>query len=71
MSNTMVQAGIRFSIIIPSYNYARFLARALDSAISQPGDDYEVIVVNDGSTDDTVSVVNAYLTKYRNVLSLR
>jgi len=62
MSNTMVQAGIRFSIIIPSYNYARFLARALDSAISQPGDDYEVIVVNDGSTDDTVSVVNAYLS---------
>ncbi len=61
MGNPTVDVGIRFSIIIPSYNYARFLVRALDSAISQPGEDYEVIVVNDGSTDDTDSIVKDYL----------
>lgn len=40
------------SIIIPCYNQARFLADALDSALAQEYDALEIIVVNDGSTDD-------------------
>lgn len=52
-----------FSIVIPSYNYARYLPRALESVLAQPGDDYEIIVVDDGSTDDTAEVVKAYQDK--------
>ena len=39
-----------FSIVIPTFNYGRFLRRAIDSAVSQKGDDFEVIVVDDGVT---------------------
>ncbi len=62
MTNPSTGEWLRFSIIIPCYNYARFLDRALDSAISQPGEDYEIIVIDDGSTDDTNSVVSEYLS---------
>jgi glycosyltransferase involved in cell wall biosynthesis len=46
-----------FSIIIPSYNYAHYLPRALSSVESQGGNDCEAIVVDDGSTDSTAEVV--------------
>ena len=52
---------MRFSIVIPSYNYARYLPRALESALAQPGDDYDVTVIDDGSSDDTAGVVRPYL----------
>ncbi len=46
-----------FSIVIPTYNYGHYLARAINSVCIQPGNDYEIIVVDDGSTDDTAKVV--------------
>jgi glycosyltransferase involved in cell wall biosynthesis len=48
------------SVIIPTYNYARFLPEALESAQSQQGVDLEVIVVDDGSTDETQDVLSMY-----------
>jgi glycosyltransferase involved in cell wall biosynthesis len=42
-----------FSVVIPSYNYAISLRRAVESVLRQPEEDYELLVVNDGSTDDT------------------
>ena len=50
----------RVSIIIPTYNCARYLGRAIDSAISQTYKDYEIVVVDDGSTDDTKDVAMQY-----------
>ena len=49
-----------FSIVIPTFNYGRFLRRAIDSAVSQKGDDFEVIVVDDGSTDDSPQIAASY-----------
>jgi cytochrome P450/glycosyltransferase involved in cell wall biosynthesis len=49
-----------FSIVIPTFNYGRFLGRAIDSVLAQSGDDYELVVVDDGSTDDTSAVVALY-----------
>ncbi len=49
------------SIVIPAYNYASLLPRALDSVLCQMADDIELIIVNDGSTDDTREVLDAYL----------
>jgi len=58
-----------FSIVMPAFNRAGVIRRALDSVYSQDFASYEVIVVDDGSTDDTEVVVRPYLE--RGLLYLR
>ncbi len=48
------------SVIIPTYNSAEFLSDAIDSALAQTYGDMEIIVINDGSTDDTRDVLEKY-----------
>ena len=48
------------SIIITSYNYERFLPRAIDSALQQTYPSKEIIVVDDGSTDNSRHIINSY-----------
>ena len=54
-----------FSIIVPAFNRALLLRSALESILSQGCTDYEVIVVDDGSTDDTTSVVRSYSSRIK------
>lgn len=51
------------SVIIPAYNVAPFLPRCLDSLLSQTWQHFELIVVDDGSTDDTAAIVDAYAAR--------
>ena len=51
---------ILFSIIIPSYNSALFIRRCLDSLLKQTYSNWEAIVIDNHSTDDTVSIVKSY-----------
>ncbi|TIN21878.1 MAG: glycosyltransferase [Mesorhizobium sp.] len=51
---------IPVSIIIPNYNYARFLERSIDSALEQDHDDVEVIVVDDASQDNSTTIMESY-----------
>jgi glycosyltransferase involved in cell wall biosynthesis len=48
------------SVVIPCFNQARFLGDAIDSALAQQNCAVEVIVVDDGSTDDSAAVASAY-----------
>ncbi|MEY7851004.1 glycosyltransferase family 2 protein [Natrarchaeobius sp. A-rgal3] len=50
----------RVSVVIPTYDRAETLPRAIDSALAQTVDDLEVIVVDDGSTDETRSILTTY-----------
>jgi hypothetical protein len=52
--------GPRFSVIIPAYNAAAFVARAIDSVLAQTWPAHEILVVDDGSSDDTAQVVARY-----------
>lgn len=61
MSNTSP----RVSIIVPTYNRARVVGRALDSILSQTYTDYEILVVDDGSKDDTRAALEPYMDRIR------
>lgn len=53
----------RFSVIIATYNYAHFLSRVLASVFAQTYTRYEVLVIDDGSTDNTSAVLKPYLNR--------
>ncbi len=56
------------SILINNFNYGRFLREAIDSALSQTYRDIEVVVVDDGSTDDSREIIASYGDRIRSVL---
>lgn len=53
------------SVVIPTYNYAQFLGEAVESALSQTYAPVEVIVMDDGSTDNTVEVAAVFGSRIR------
>jgi glycosyltransferase involved in cell wall biosynthesis len=53
------------TIVIAAYNYGRFLPQALDSVLAQTYHDWEAVVVDDGSTDNTRDLVMSYLSDPR------
>ena len=56
---------MKTSVIIPAYNRAHLISRAIDSALSQTYKPLEIIVVDDGSTDDTKKVLAKYSSKVK------
>ena len=56
----------KFSIIIPVYGVENYIKKCLDSVFSQTYNDMEVIVVNDGTKDNSMSIVNQYPVKIIN-----
>ena len=59
------------SIIIPTYNRADVIERALNSVISQTYKNFEVIIVDDGSKDNTEEVVNNFIKKLKNKFKIQ
>ena len=53
-----------FSVVIPTFNRAHTLPRAIESVLNQSFKDFELIVVDDGSTDDTQRIVERYPVQY-------
>lgn len=51
------------SILMPSYNYEKYIAKAIDSVISQSFTNWELIIIDDGSKDDSVNIIRQYKDK--------
>lgn len=58
-----MSAAPQVSVVMSAYNGANHLAETLDSVLSQAGCDFEFIVVNDGSTDDTAGILDTYAAR--------
>ncbi len=61
----MIDDFYKISVVIPSYNAGRYICRAVDSVLGQEYPAYEIIVVDDGSNDNTREVLAAYGDKVR------
>lgn len=58
---------IKYSIVIPVYNTAKYISKCLDSIMIQDYDNYEVVIINDGSTDESLVEVQKYVDKIKNI----
>jgi glycosyltransferase involved in cell wall biosynthesis len=60
----------KISLIIPVYNVEKYVAKCIESCINQNlnPDDYEIIIINDGSTDKSLEIVNAVVEKQDNII---
>ena len=56
------------SVIVPVYNMEDKLERCLDSLVNQTYKNIEIIVINDGSKDNSINVINKYKKKYKNIV---
>lgn len=56
----MLTKDVGLSVVISSYNYGRYLRTAIDSALAQVCDPLQVIVVDDGSTDGSIDIIESY-----------
>lgn len=55
------------SVIVSVYNTERFLSKCVDSVINQTYGEIEILLINDGSTDDSLSICQGYERKYENI----
>ena len=55
---------VKVSIIIPVYNVEKYISKCLDTLVNQTLEEIELIVVNDGSTDESENIIMKYKEKY-------
>ena len=50
----------KISVIVPIYNSEKYISNCIDSILSQEYKDFELLLINDGSTDNTINIINSY-----------
>ena len=58
----------KLSVIVPVYNVEKYLDKCLNSLVRQNVDDYEIIVVNDGTKDNSQKIIDKYVSEYPNLV---
>ncbi|MFN9114867.1 MAG: glycosyltransferase family 2 protein, partial [Bacteroidota bacterium] len=56
----MINNNVFVSVIVPNYNHSRFLRKRIDSILNQTYQNFELIILDDNSNDDSVSVIEEY-----------
>lgn len=62
---------IKISVIVPVYNTEKYLSKCLDSLVNQTLNEIEIIVVNDGSQDDSQKIIDEYSSKFTQIKSFQ
>ena len=62
---------MRLSVIVPVYNVEKYLKKCLTSLVNQTMDNIEILVVNDGSPDNSEKIIQEYAKKYKNIKALK
>lgn len=66
----MVKSNMKFSIIMPAYNAEKYIKEAIDSVLSQIYQNWELIIVDDGSVDNTGAIIDDYSQKDKRIISV-
>ena len=61
---------VKISVIVPVYNVEKYLSKCLESVLNQTFKDFELIIVNDGSTDNSQGIIDKYSSIDSRVISL-
>lgn len=62
---------MKISIIVPVYNTSKYLKKCLNSLVEQTIQDHEVIVIDDGSTDDSLKIIKKYYKQYPKIIKYK
>jgi len=61
---------VKISIVIPVYNTEKYVAECIESCLNQTYKDYEIIIIDDGSTDKSVDIISEYHKNNKNKITL-
>jgi len=63
-----MSANPKVSVCIPSYNHAKYLPATIESVLRQTFQDFEIVIVDDGSSDDSLRIAQEYAAQYPSVI---
>ena len=59
---------MKFSIIVPVYNSEKYLKLCIESILNQKNTDFELLLINDGSKDGSINIINEYVKNDKRVI---
>lgn len=68
MRSRLIEYAPKVSVVIPNFNHGRFLEQRIESIINQTYSNFEVLILDDSSTDDSREIIDRYCQKYPSVI---
>ena len=68
MKNKIINPEV--TVYITNYNYGKYISQAIKSCLNQSFRNLEILIIDDGSTDNSQKIINKFATKYSNVYAI-